>query len=149
MTQTPGTLAYMPPEVMVTNPKYDTSVDKFSYGILMIHMFSGQWPESQVGPICTEKGRMIPVSEVEQREVFLRAIGNDHPLMDLIHRCISNDPQLRPRHASDIVEQLVAMVLKYPTSFTNRLEMLKRIERVEQKKITLTEEVERKDRVIK
>ena len=41
MTQTPGTPAYMPPEVMVANPKYDTSVDEFSYGIMMIHMFSG------------------------------------------------------------------------------------------------------------
>ena len=27
MTQTPGTPAYMPPEMMVANPKYDTSVD--------------------------------------------------------------------------------------------------------------------------
>ena len=50
MTQTPGTPAYMPPEVMVANPKYDTSVDEFSYGIMMIHMFSGRWPEPQVGP---------------------------------------------------------------------------------------------------
>ena len=33
MTQTPGIPAYMPPEVMVANPKYDTSVDEFSYGI--------------------------------------------------------------------------------------------------------------------
>ena len=38
MTQTPGTPAYMPPEVMIANPKYDTSVDKFSYGIMMIHI---------------------------------------------------------------------------------------------------------------
>ena len=41
MTQTPGTPAYMPPEVMIANPKDDTSVDEFSYGILMIDMFSG------------------------------------------------------------------------------------------------------------
>ena len=66
MTQTPGTPAYMPPEVMVANPKYDTSVDVFSYGIMMIHVFSGQWPEPQVGPVCTESdGGMIPVSEAE------------------------------------------------------------------------------------
>ena len=60
MTQTPGTPAYMPPEVMVANPKYDTSIDEFSYGILMIHMFSGKWPEPQVGPSHTEPdGRLI------------------------------------------------------------------------------------------
>ena len=54
MTQTPGTPAYMPPEVMVAKPIYDTSVDEFSYGILMIHMFSGRWPEPQVGPNCRD-----------------------------------------------------------------------------------------------
>ena len=47
MTQVPGTPAYMPPEVMVANPKYDTSIDEFSYGILMIHILCGNWPDPQ------------------------------------------------------------------------------------------------------
>ena len=147
MTQTPGTPAYMPPEVMVANPKYDTSVDEFSYGILMIHMFSGRWPEPQVGPNRTEQGKLIPVTEAERREVFLQAIGNDHPLMNLIQRCITNDPQLRP-HASEIVGQLGEIALQFPTSFANRLEMLRRIEVDGEEKRALTEEGERKDRVI-
>ena len=148
MTQTPGTPAYMPPEVMVANPKYDTSVDKFSYGIMMIHMFSGRWPEPQVGPIRAEPGgRMIPVSEAERREVFLRAIGNDHSLMDLICKCIDNYVQSRA-HASEIVERLAEMVLQFPASFANRLEMLRRIEADGEEKRALTEEGERKDRVI-
>ena len=148
MTQTPGTPAYMPPEVMVANPKYDTSVDEFSYGIMMIHMFSGRWPEPQVGPNRTEPdGTMIPVSEAERREVFLRAIGNDHPLMHLILKCIHNHPKSRA-HASEIVERLAEMVLQFPASFANRLEMMRRIEAVEEEKKALTEEGERKDRVI-
>ena len=138
MTQTPGTPAYMPPEVMVANPKYDTSVDKFSYGILMIHMFSGRWPEPQVGPNRMEEGRLIPVSEAERREVFLRAIGNEHPLMDLILRLINNDPQVRP-HASEIVERLAVMVLQFPASFANRLEMLRHIQHQEEEKRALEE----------
>ena len=146
MTQTPGTPAYMPPEVMVANPKYDTSVDEFSYGIMMIHMFSGQWPEPQVGPIRAEPdGRMTPVSEAERREVFLRAIGNDHPLMDLILKCIHNYPKSRA-HASEIVGRLAEMVLQFPASFANRLEMLRQIEADGEEKRGLTEEGERKDR---
>ena len=145
MTQTPGTPAYMPPEVMVANPKYDTSVDKFSYGILMIHTFSGSWPEPQVGPVRIESGIMIPVCEAERREVFLRAIGNEYPLMDLILRLINNDPQIRP-HASEIVEQLAAMVLQYPASFANRLEMLVHIQHQEEEKETMMEEKEAEDR---
>ena len=145
MTQTPGTPAYMPPEVMVANPKYDTSVDEFSYGILMIHMFSGRWPEPQVGPVRVESGRMIPVSEAERREVFLRAIGNEHPLMDLILRLINNDPQVRP-HASEIVERLAAMVLQFPSSFANRLEMLRHIQHQEEEKRFLMGEREAANR---
>ena len=141
MTQTPGTPVYMPPEVMIANPKYDTSVDEFSYGILMIHMFSGRWPEPQVGQTRFEDDKLIPVTEAERREVFLRAIGNDHPLMDLILKCIGNRPQTRA-HASEIVERLAEVVLQFPASFANRLEMLRQIERLEGEKQVLRSETE-------
>ena len=148
MTQTPGTPAYMPPEVMVANPKYNRSVDEFSYGIMMIHMFSGRWPEPQVGPNRTEPdGRLIPVTEAERREVFLRAIRNDHPLIDLILKCIHNHPKSRA-HAIEIVGRLTAMVFQFPTSFANRLEMMRQIEADGEEKRALTEEGERKDRII-
>ena len=140
MTETPGTPAYMPPEVMIANPKYDTSIDEFSYGTLMIHIFSGRWPEPQVGQTRIENEQLVPVTEAERREVFLRAIGNDHPLMDLILRCINNDPRRRA-HASEIVERMTAIVLQFPASFTNRLEMLRQIE-------DLIEEKKRKDEEI-
>ena len=141
MTQTPGTPAYMPPEVMVANPKYDTSVDEFSYGIMMIHVFSGRWPEPQVGQTRVEGDRLIPVTEAERREVFLRAIENDHPLMDLILKCINNDPRRRA-HASEIVERLAEMVLQFPASFASRLEMLRRIKADVEEKRVLREEKE-------
>ena len=141
MTQTPGTPAYMPPEVMIANPKYDTSVDEFSYGILMIHVFSGKWPEPQVEPIRTEPGRLIPVAEAERREVFLRAIGNNHPLMDLILKCVNNHPQTRA-HTSEIMERLADMVLQFPATFANRLEMLSFIGHQEEEKQTLRIELE-------
>ena len=127
LLQAPGTLAFMPPEVMVANPNYNTSLDIFSYGIMMIHMFSGRWPEPQVGPNRTEPdGRLIPVSEAERREVFLRAVGNDHPLMDLILKCIQNHPQARA-HASEIVDQL-AVLVEQDISFDDRLKMLRCIQ---------------------
>ena len=148
MTQTPGTPAYMPPEVMIANPKYDTSVDEFSYGILMIHTFSGRWPEPQVGPNRTEPGRLIPVTEAERREVFLRAIGNDHPLMELILKCIDNHPQTRA-HASEIVERLAEMVLQFPAFFANRLEMLRQITQIEEEKRVLNESTKKQANIIK
>ena len=139
MTQTPGTPAYMPPEVMIANPEYDTSVDQFSYGIMMIHMFSGRWPEPQVGQTRFEGDQLIPVTEAERREMLLQAIGNDHPLMDLILRCINNDPRRRAI-ASKIVERLSTMNLQFTASFANRLEMLRQIEHLEEEKRALREE---------
>ena len=141
MTETPGTPAYMPPEVMIANPEYDTSIDEFSYGILMIHMFSGRWPEPQVGQTRIENGQLVPVTEAERREVFLQSIGNDHPLMDLILRCISNDSSRRA-HASEIVERMMAIVLKFSATFANRLELLRQINGLIEEKRALKEEGE-------
>ena len=147
MTQTPGTPAYMPPEVMVANPKYDTCVDEFSYGIMMIHMFSGRWPEPQVGPSRIEGGKLIPVTEAERREVFLKTIEDNHPLMDLIYLCINNDPQLRP-HAGEIIRQVSQIASQFPASFANRLELLGQIERDRREKGALMEEGKRKEKII-
>ena len=97
---------------------------------MLIHIFSGRWPEPQVGPNHTEPGgTLIPVTEAERREVFLRAIGDDHLLMDLILKCIKNHPKARA-HASEIVERLAEMVLQFPASFANLLEMLKQFESI-------------------
>ena len=145
MTETPGTPAYMPPEVMIANPKYDTSIDEFSYGILMIHVFSGRWPEPQVGQTRIENEQLVPVTEAERREVFLQAIGHDHPLMDLILRCINNDPRRRA-HASEIVKRMTAIVLQFPASFANRLEMLRQIDNLIDEKQALRKEGEAENR---
>ena len=112
MTQAPGTPAYMPPEVMVADPIYDKSIDTFSYGILMIHIFSGKWPEPQIGQVRIEDGGMIPVSEADRRQGFLQFIGDSHPLMQLILTCIDNDPKKRP-HCCTIKENLAEMVQQF------------------------------------
>ena len=109
LMQTTGTPAYMPPEVMTANYKYDTSVDEFSYGILMIHIFSGRLPRPQTGPQRMEKDKLIPVTEAERREVFLQALGNSHPLIGLIQKCICNNPKRRA-HVTEIEKKLAEMV---------------------------------------
>ena len=124
MTQNPGTAAYMPPEAMIAHPKYDTSIDVFSYGILMIHALSGRWPEPQKEPVRVESGRMIPVGEAERRRIFLQAIGNDHPLMDLIQRCIRNDPKCRP-DIREIVQQAKMMTSQVSFEFPSKVEVLR------------------------
>ena len=146
-TQTPGTPAYMPPEVMVANPKYDTSIDEFSYGILMIHVLSGRWPDPQVGPTRSEHGKLIPVSEAERRNIFLQIIGRDHPLMNLILKCIDNDPEQRI-HANMIVVGLKMVVARSPILFHNQLQMQEIIKNSEEDKRALMEVAQTRAEII-
>ena len=150
MTETPGTPAYMPPEVMVADPHYNTSVDVFSFGIMMIHTFTAEWPLPSIGPTRIDPAnpeRLIPMTEAERREEFLRRISPNYPLMDLIIRCLSNNPQQRPR-AAEIVGRMVHVVLEHPPSFENRVEMLQRVSALLTEKRELEEEVARKYSVI-
>ena len=148
MTQTPGTPAFMPPEVMVANPKYDASIDEFSYGILMIHILCGRWPDPQVGPNRMEHGKLIPVSEAERREIFLQTIGKDHLLMNLILKCIDNDPEKRIP-TNTMVSVLKNMVAQFPTSLQNQLDMQKYIQINEEDKRALREAAQEKEKIIK
>ena len=125
MTQIPGTPAYMPPETMGANPDYSASVDIFSYGVMIIHVLSGQWPEPQGGQIRIDGDKLIPVSEAERRSTFLEAIGKDHSLMKLILQCISNNPQLRPV-TNVIVKQLAELVKECSSDVSNQLDRMVR-----------------------
>ena len=144
MTSTPGTPAYMPPEAMRANPRYDTSIDQFSYGVLMIHVLSGRWPLPLRDPTYVNpenRAQLLGVSEAERRDEYLRDIGNAHPLMDLILRCVSNDPELRST-AAQIVQRMEHMTRHSPPAFPNRVEMLQRIRADATEKGSLREENE-------
>jgi serine/threonine protein kinase len=128
LTGAPGTPAFMPPEVMVANPNYNTSVDCFSYGIMMIHIFSGKLPAPQIGPNRNQDNQLLPVTEAERRDTFLQIIGNEHPLMDLILKCIQNNPELRA-DANEIETHLA----RFPHNLENRLELMKSTEKEREK----------------
>ena len=104
----------MPPEVMVVSPTYHTSVDEFSYGVLMIHMFSGSPPAG-------------PINEQCEVDLCFESIEMDPPVVELIHKCINKAPQLRTC-ANEIVGHFSALVSVYPTSIRSRLEVPRQLE---------------------
>lgn len=133
LTKTPGTPAFMPPETMAENPEYDSSVDIFSYGAIMIHLFSGMWPEPDTQPVSIVGETMEPVSEAKRRNKHITKIGEDHPLMDVILKCIHNDPKERPT-AEMIIEAVSSMTAKCPVSFDDEIDILRHIEATEAQK---------------
>ena len=131
MTQTkaPGTPCYMPPEALTAKPKYTSKIDIYSYGVLIIHTLCGRWPfpEDVFRPDPQNPGTMIPISEVERRAEYLQEIGNDHPLMTVIHQCLSNAPAWRPE-APALLDQVNTILSTLTQPFTNRVEMLQQFE---------------------
>ena len=109
MSKMPGNAYYMPPETTVENPKYDVKVDAFSYGVLMIHLFTGEWPYIDLSMPDS------PQSEADRRMKYLETIGKNHPLMDLILRCLNNDSTQRPE-ASEMLTQVSKAEGQLPSS---------------------------------
>ncbi len=128
MTVCPGTISYMPPEALTSHPHYDTKLDCFSYGVLMIHIFCGEWPiaSEYLQPDPNRPGHLYPLTEIERREKYLTRLTNDHPLLSLIHLCLENISMERPS-AANILQEIGSVASEYPASYINRVDMLNRL----------------------
>ena len=128
MTVCPGTISYMPPEALTSEPLYDTKLDCFSFGVLATHIFCGEWPiaSEYLQPDPNHPGHLYPLTEIQRREKYLKRLGKDHPLMGLIQKCLNNLPSERP-DAVKIFEDTRKAALKYSDVFENRVDMLNQI----------------------
>ena len=91
LSKVPGNEAHMPPEAWFDIPQYNSSLDIFSFGVVMLHTLSHEWPE----PL----GRLVSATElrleVDRRKPHLDKIGNS-VLKPLIVKCLSQEPKDRP-----------------------------------------------------
>ena len=108
MTKAPGTPAYMPPEALADAPKYTTSIDVFSFGVLMLHTLCGEWPMPDPATKVDHKNpdRIVAVTEFERRKRFIDKIDHKHSLMTQIEPCLRNNPKSRP-DVTNLLETLV------------------------------------------
>ena len=108
-TQTPGTQVFMPPEALLTNPKYDTSLDIFSLGCVCIHLVSLELPIPEAVKQLDETGSVqLILSEFQRREKFLKylpELKGLKDLKDLIELCLKDSPKDRPA-IGKVVEKL-------------------------------------------
>ena len=122
----PGTATYMPPEALVENPEYRTEIDVFSYGVLVIHVFCGQWPHPGVPKKRGKDGKLVAQSEYERRSKYVEMIGDKHPMIRLIQRCLSDEPTVRPS-ADVILRYTRDSASRFPRQFESILDARKRI----------------------
>ena len=140
MTKAPGTVDFMPPEALAAdeNIKYERELDVFSFGCVMLHTLSHQWPTPSE-PVVTDPVtfKMIARSEVERRSSYFDKIDKKRlsMLIPLIKSCLNNIPKKRPSIVQ-VCSQLEGLVDKNNSSdgINFLLSVLqKRIEEIEQK----------------
>ena len=119
MTKTPGTAVFMPPEALDDKPVYGPTLDVFSFGGVILHITSRQWPTPKgIKQIDPKTRKRIFLSEVEQRQQYLDMMtGNDADLKPLVVSCLEDDPELRPP-AADMSERIKVMKEKYSKKTT-------------------------------
>ena len=98
LTQTPGTLAFMPPECLCDKPVYDLSLDVFSFGGIILYITTQKWPTptSWVGfdPVTNEK---VSYTEVQRRQQYLDEMTGAYvDLKSLVTSCLDENPKNRP-----------------------------------------------------
>ena len=101
LSKVPGNDDHMPPEAWLNNPVYDASLDVFSFGVVMLHTLTHEWPK----PLGRFKTSTTVRLEVDRRKDYLDKISSSS-LKPLVVQCLSQEPGERPNtpHAFHVLE---------------------------------------------
>ena len=107
LTTAPGNAVVMPPEALSDNPSYDHKLDVFSYGCLILHVFTHRWPKptAQYVPSTSPSriGSFDLVTEWNRRSKYTTAMSSDNPFFSFAKSCLDNDPKKRPTMSDAII----------------------------------------------
>ena len=117
LTRVPGTFYYMPPEARMEDPKYDTSLDIFSFGHLTLHTIIQCYPEV----FDTQ-----PNIEVQRRKRSLQLVKNSHPLYPIMIKCLQDEPSSRPS-TEELYQELIKVRSEHPRTLSHILQSLSRV----------------------
>ena len=133
MSRGPGNIVYMAPEAMEDHPKYNTSLDVFSFGNLIIFTLTQVFPNLKGATYVEPKTqRLYPRSEIDRRidsiNLLVKELGDkNHRFVSLAKQCLQNVPEARPS-AFDIVTSLDSVLLvPYRSWDSNKIEMMRDI----------------------
>ena len=93
MTAAPGTIDFMPPEVLQVDPHYGLPLDVFSFGCVVCHVITQQWPTPEQHDPVTK--RLIALFAVERRQRYIDQIS-EGSLKQLMTTCLDDDQERRP-----------------------------------------------------
>ncbi len=123
LTMTPGTLGYMPPEVLAENPEYNSALDVFSYGVLLLYVLLQVYPQ-HYDNLITPDGLIRKESHIQKRSKWINKLSSDDPFLPLICDCLQDVPARRPttNNLNYIMTQFAEM---YPKPYPDIIDMQK------------------------
>ena len=109
LTKLPGIAHFMPPEALVDDPHYGLPLDVFSFGCVVCHVITQQWPslKSNVS-ISPQAHELVGYSEVERREHCINEI-REGSLKQLVITCLDNVQEKRPQ-ISVVSERITSII---------------------------------------
>ena len=98
LTKVPGTKDFMPPEAFEDTPVYNTPLDVFSYGGVVLFVATHEWPspesERKHDPVSNN---LIALNEVQRRQKYLDKMEDKMKVLKpLVTDCLNFDPEKRP-----------------------------------------------------
>ena len=112
-TMCPGTLAFMPPEALLSKPIYSDKLDVFSCGVLIVQIITRKFPTPKDAHRTVNDpkyGRIqVPISELERRKNDLLGVFLTHPLRQFALNCLSDADGDRPT-ASTLCQSLMGLI---------------------------------------
>ena len=120
-----GILDFMAPEMFTdgSNIKSGKELDVFSFGCVMLHTFSQQWPTPSQHVITDPvKHTLIARSEIERRAQYLDKVDKvvEDVMVPLIVSCVENLPFDRPT-IMEVCDQLETLVVNREQSIPDNL----------------------------
>ncbi len=120
LSQTPGTLLYMPPEALEFKPKYGASLDMFSFGHVALFVLTHVFPTHLLPATYPDgNGKLLARTEVERRSLYFETLEANElipsHLVDIVKACLDNNPQDRPssNEMAEVLENLLEESVEY------------------------------------
>ena len=116
LTMCPGNFSYMPPEALREDPKYDTSLDVFSFGHLSLHVEVQRYPTAFTVVYNEEMMAAARTGEIEimRRKKWLSMVSHDC-LRDVILQCLRDRPEERPT-TKKLASRMRTLCAQHPKS---------------------------------
>lgn len=146
-TLAPGNLSYMPPEARQEVPSYDTKLDVFSFGHLIIHVVLQKWPmilDEYYYPYNDDQELRVYRTELQRRQRCLdEIIDYSEQLHTLARMCLVDEPAIRPSTVK-VVEEMSTIASQTPPPFSTPMDILGALEAAKEVKMLQEKLAERK-----